>query len=84
MKRILAGILCVFFAASVVSFALREKGLFEPMKIVRFEDGRYGIRRVIMGRHQFLDLDVNTVWWGTKSSRTFYRGTLEECQSVIS
>lgn len=45
------------------------------MKIVKFKNGRYGIRRGFFGFYQFKDLRNQPYWW-RKSNRYIY-----ECQT---
>lgn len=53
------------------------------MKIVKFKDGSYGIRKGVLFFYSYLDLFNQSYWWhfGYKTM-AYCRGTLEECEKL--
>ena len=55
------------------------------MKIVKFKDGRYGVRKSCIFIDFYLDLvSYDTNWWTTRSKwMKDCKGTLEECRKAL-
>ena len=51
------------------------------MKIVKFKDGKYGVRRLTLFGYKYKDFRVVPFWW-SRNSRFFSdcRGTLTEAE----
>ena len=52
------------------------------MRIVKFKDGLFGIRRRMMG-FEFLDLRDEIYWWSKyEFVEEYCKGTLDQCKEV--
>lgn len=53
------------------------------MKLVKFKDGTWGVRRRVAFTYQFLDMD-STTWWERMSAvNRFCRGTEEQARKLL-
>ena len=80
------------FILGVVGFAgwkyirpiLKKAKVLPWTKLVKFEDGTYGVRRSLIICYIYKDLDSNHHWW--LRNATYFsdcKGTLERAQEVI-
>lgn len=56
------------------------------MKIVKFKNGKYGIRRRFLGFlwYQYKDLTGNSLWWSISSPwMKDCIGTYEQCREIL-
>ncbi len=54
------------------------------MKIVKFKDGTYGIRKLTIIGYQFLDIEKADYWWFNKEYvNTKCKGTLEQTKEAM-